>query len=393
MLAVLLSGGVLFGMGAIVIDYGRLLVEREELQSGADAASWKIAVNCALTPASCTSALQTPVAVTYAQKNAKDQAAAAQICLNNSGCPSPWKTAVTCPAMPAAAAGYSVGKYVEVRTSTLTTSGSTLLPPSFAQAMPGSTYTGKQVGACGRVNWGPAAAENVFALGISKCDYDRMTSSGSTFYGPLGSLLDQTGLFSVLGLPSASSGVDSAVVLGTPISVLGLPVTSCTTPTLNLSIPRGYVWLTYPDLTGPDPATCTLNLKVGDNPRSNLLSPLVNTVANTCAAKLAAYRGSTLTVPIYDSVGGSLASLIPSYHIAGFASFVVTGYTGLLGGLLGAVGSLVTGASLFSVLNTALCSALSSCIYGYFTRTLTPQQNPQFGTGNDYGATIIGRTG
>jgi uncharacterized membrane protein len=39
-LAVLLSGGVLFGMGAIVVDVGHLYVEREELQSGADAAGW-----------------------------------------------------------------------------------------------------------------------------------------------------------------------------------------------------------------------------------------------------------------------------------------------------------------------------------------------------------------
>src|SRR5690349_18918245 len=60
--AVLTAGGVLLGMGALVIDIGRLYVEREQLQSGADAASLEVASNCArANVASCTYPSQGPI--------------------------------------------------------------------------------------------------------------------------------------------------------------------------------------------------------------------------------------------------------------------------------------------------------------------------------------------
>ncbi|HWS31420.1 MAG TPA: hypothetical protein VN408_01610 [Actinoplanes sp.] len=46
-------------------------------------------------------------------------------------------------------------------------------------------------------------------------------------------------------------------------------------------------------------------------------------------------------MPIWDQVQYSLTNLFPArYRIAGVAAFVVTGYTGLIGGLLGEVSSL-----------------------------------------------------
>src|SRR6185436_20891662 len=91
--------------------------DREQLQSGADAASWKIAQVCAgtadknLVSPSCTVALQTNNAQQYANRNTKDGASDVQFCLytvsatnvttQDVGCPATWNTPITCPPMPA----------------------------------------------------------------------------------------------------------------------------------------------------------------------------------------------------------------------------------------------------------------------------------------------------
>lgn len=69
----------------------------------------------------------------------------------------------------------------------------------------------------------------------------------------------------------------------------------------------------------------------------------------------------------------------------------MTGYTGLLGGVLSGVGSLLSG-GLLDALAKILCG-VGSCIYGYFTKTLVPRSQPVFGTGRNFGATVIGRIG
>lgn len=385
--AVFLGSSVLLGMGALVIDVGLLYNEQEQLVSGADAASFKVAVNCAGTPATCTTATQTPVAVTYAGRNAKDGLAGAQICFDDTGCPV-WNTAKECPPIPVPAPGNSRGNWVEVRTTTVTSTGGTLIPPVFAKSVTKGLYQGKRVGACARVAWGTPVVDKVFALGISLCDWKRMTNNGQVFYGPIDALLNATGLFSLIGLPSPGPGGDSAIPQVLPLNALGLPLPSCTTP-LDLTVPRGYVWLSNPDLTPPD-NDCMIDLKVGDKPRSFLLSGLM--VGVYCAQKLQALRGGgPILVPIFDKIEPEVLSLAPQYRIAGFAPFVVTGYTGLLSGVLSGVGSLL-GGGLFAALATILCGT-GSCIYGYFTKTLIPRNKPQFGTGPNFGATIIGRTG
>jgi Putative Flp pilus-assembly TadE/G-like len=381
--AALLSGGVLIGLGAVVIDVGQLYVEREELQTGADAASWKIALNCVAATSACTAGTQTPVAVAYARRNAKDGQADAQVCLNGVACPS-WSTAVTCPPLGTPAAGRSVGNYVEVRTATRTSSGATLLPPTFAGALAGGGYRGKQVGACARVSWGPPVVDKVFAMGFSYCDWKRMTANGTVAYGPAGTLVGSTGLLPMLGLPTALAGDVSAVPQVLPLSVAGLPVPSCSL--LEPTVPRGYAWLGNPDLSGPD-SSCMIDAAVGDSPRSFVLSGLL--VGTWCAQQMQTLRatGQPVMVPIFDAIQPALLTLAPAYHIIGFAAFVVTGYAGLLGiGAPSALGPLGTVAAV-------LCGTTSSCVYGYFTRALVPTAGPVFGTGINLGATVIGRTG
>ncbi|GIF18992.1 Flp pilus assembly protein TadG [Actinoplanes tereljensis] len=390
MLAALLASGVIMGMGAVVIDIGQLYVEREQLQSGADAASMKVALSC-IKGNTCTNAAQTGNAITYAKLNAGgDQMADAQICLNNTGCPT-WNTAITCPPMFTPPAGQSVGKYVEVRTTTVTASGSTLLPPTFAGTLVGLNYQGKQVGTCARVNWGPPVTTKVFALGISLCDWKRMTGNGTVFYGPIGSLLSSLGLYTTIGLPNPTPGIDSAIVKSGSTVLLGSVLPFCMTPANN-TVPRGYGWLMNANLTPPD-ANCELTLKVDDLPRASLLA----ITSAVCIPKLQSYVaiGRPIMVPIYDTLVPSLSPIIsiaPQYHIVGFAPFVPTGYYTLLGGLFSGINSILSG-NLAAGLNDVLCIT-AACITGYFTKTLAPATRPTgFGTGQDFGATVIARTG
>ncbi|MBB2949264.1 hypothetical protein FB565_009069 [Actinoplanes lutulentus] len=392
--ALFLSNAVIIGMAAIVIDVGLAWQEREQLISGADAASMKIALNCVADPTKCTRTLQAPVAVTYAKKNAKDNAADAQICFSfEASCPA-WKTAKSCPPVPTPAAGETVGTWVEVRTTTVTASGTTFLPPAFAKAATGGQYTGKSVGACARVAWGPPVVKKVLALGISLCDWKRMTGNGSTFYGPLDNLVGALGLLPMLGLDPPKPGQDGAIAAVLPVQLLGIPIPTCT---LVDGSPRGYTWLQGEDIWNPimPDANCEMELKIGDYPRSFLLGGLTVGSTNRCAARIQALVASKqpVLVPIYDTIKQQLLSIAPQYHIVGFAPFQITGFSGLLGGLLGGVSSILSG-NLLDALVKILCDVASGCIYGYFMKTLVPTYQPHFGSGtNTYGSTIIGRTG
>src|SRR6201996_3498968 len=96
LVAVLLAGGVLLGMGALVVDVGLISSEREQLQSGADAAALAVAEACAINDADCADPAQ--LATRYADENAKDGGsdAAAPGCRSDCGTdrPSP------CPSLP-----------------------------------------------------------------------------------------------------------------------------------------------------------------------------------------------------------------------------------------------------------------------------------------------------
>jgi hypothetical protein len=79
-------------------------------------------------------------------------------------------------------------------------------------------------------------------------------------------------------------------------------------------------------------------------------------------------------------VGAIVAVLTAGGGCSGLIGGVLKGLTGLLGG---SVPATIDG----------LGCGLSFCISGYFTQTVSPMPRPQFGTGKDYGAVVIGRTG
>ena len=122
LVAVLIGGGVLTGMGALVVDVGQLYQERAELQNGADAAALGVAKSCAL--GACTPRCRGQLADTNASSL-------------TGGTPRPWSAVraawaparrstgqlTSCPPPPSAGTNF-----VEVYTSTLT--GGRLYPAS-----------------------------------------------------------------------------------------------------------------------------------------------------------------------------------------------------------------------------------------------------------------------
>ena len=135
-LATLLGGGVLLGMGAIVIDVGQAYVERTELQRAADAAAIAMAKHCALGLTPCSEAELQGLAETYANENSQDgYSEVTEICGRGDSldaCPQQPTNLTGCLSEPP-----DTGDYIEVRTSTLTKDGTTVLPPKLSRLLTG----------------------------------------------------------------------------------------------------------------------------------------------------------------------------------------------------------------------------------------------------------------
>ncbi|MCW2918973.1 MAG: hypothetical protein JWN52_7041 [Actinomycetia bacterium] len=175
LMAILLSGSVLVGMSAVVVDMGQIYTERQELQSGADASAISLASSCG------TTGCDLAAAQTYADANASDGRSDIQgICGSGPGlsaCGAPKGNLTDCTGTRPAS-----GNYVEVHTSTRTAGDKTVLPPRFARALLGSGYQDITVRSCARAVWGtPAKVANAFGLGISECAFNAATNDGTEF--------------------------------------------------------------------------------------------------------------------------------------------------------------------------------------------------------------------
>lgn len=346
-LAIVLGTGVLLGMAAVVVDVGRLYAEREQLQTGADAAAWVVAETCVRHPDRC--ADQLLPAGEYADANAADGAAGiAEICGRGPGLPScsaPAGNRTACLGpVP------SSGHYAEVRTRTRRRDGGTLLPPTFARAFAGAD-AGTSVGACSRAAWGPPRRTTGMAVTFSTCEWDALTAGGATFWPAPAE-----------GLPPASA--ERVVYLK------GATTATCRAGPSGWDRPGGFGWLD--DSTG----TCTTTVEVDGSFGGNT----GNSVSKSCQTALAASRDQhrVALIPVYDGVTGNGAHT--TYHLAGFASFVLTGYyqSGFT------APSWLTGRH--------VCSGKERCLYGYFTRGLVPTTGVAIG-GPELGVSVVNLVG
>ena len=78
LVAVLIGGGVLFGMGALVVDVGQIYQNRAELQNGADAAALAVAKSCAA--GTCAPSIATQYATANASKLTGGKASVNLVC-------------------------------------------------------------------------------------------------------------------------------------------------------------------------------------------------------------------------------------------------------------------------------------------------------------------------
>ena len=343
LVAILLGGGVLLGMAALVVDVGQLYVERAQLQNGADAGALAVAKTCVHGPGPCTPG----AAQLYANLNSADGTSAVNLVCgsaNLGACPASTGKIYDCP--PAPMPGIN---YVDVHTGTLTASGSTLLPPSFARTLLGQkNYRGSTDLACAQAEWGPPSAASGQALTFSACEWDQATKNGTLFappppYPP--NPPPQPSADRVLKLHTAAGG-------------------GCTTEPAGADGPGLFGWTADPNSTCTTPI---INGAFGGNTGGN--------ASLACQQVMAADQANRTVVflPIYVSVSGSQAS--ETYTLKGFAAFVITGYN-------------LPGFTASDWLNAANnCKGSTKCINGYFIHVLVPKPGPIGGP--DLGADTI----
>jgi Flp pilus assembly protein TadG len=346
LVAVLIGGGVLFGMGALVVDVGQIYQNRAELQSVADAAALAVAKSCAA--GICAPSNATQYVTGNTSKLTGNKASVNLVCGTGgvgTSCPA---TSNVCPN------NHPTANYVDVVTSTLMPSGSHLLPPVFAGTLAG-THTGSTVWACAQAQWGPPATSpnNTIGLTITGCHW-----SPAVLYAP----------------PPA-------------------------TP------PSQPIEINFHNKSGKeDPSTCTDgqtapgNFGWTDDPHNNckllssdftstggIITYGINTGNSTpsdCVDILSSAQTSQkpVLIPVYSAYNGQGSKA--GYTLQGFAAFEVTGYhfgnsykvpDRITGKLCGGNGSSVT------------------CVSGYFVREIDQTRG---GFGNtDLGLDIIKLTG
>lgn len=349
--AVLIGGGVLLGIGALAIDVGQLYQNRAELQNGADAAALAVADSCAL--GSCTTGIAGQYATGNASKLTGNNAAVNLVCGSGTGmaaCPGSTGQPYDCPANPAAGTNY-----VDVHTSTLTGSGSTLLPPRFARTLLGNSgYAGTNVKACAQAEWGNPSTAQTIAFTISACSWYVYTNNGTNFapkppYPPNPAQSFDHILF--------EHGLGSSQTTGCP------PYQPS-----GQDAPGNFGWTSDPSAIC---STVVDNGSYGGNTGTAVSGACKTALQNDWTNKTVVY------LPVYSAISGTGSGV--TYTLLGFAAFVITGYS-------------LTGASEPDWLNPAnTCKGTNKCIFGFFTQGLIPSTGGLGGKG--LGASIVELTG
>ncbi|MCW3843788.1 Tad domain-containing protein [Micromonospora yasonensis] len=365
---VLFAGGVLLGMLALVVDVGQLYVEREELQSGADAVAIAAAKSCAADVATCNTSDLTTKAGPFAGGNARDGATNFTIC----GSVPDVSSSVVPTCDPAAAprnltrcldgAPLADGQpYLEVHTTTEQRDGSTLLPPSFARALLGNEdYRGSTVAACARVTWGAPKAG--LAVTFSKCEWDAATKNGEHFPAPPP--------YPPNAEPSPADEYE--IVLRTHDAKDPDSLCPDEKGPAGWDQPGGFGWLD----DGGDGDCTTETFTAGPTGvlEKNCTDVLRPITTDASAAKV-------LYIPIYDTVEGTGSKA--RYHITGMAAFVPTGYF---------LGNPAAKRKASWLTGKEYCSGEDRCLYGYFVDVLRPGP-VEIGSLDPLGATVISLIG
>jgi Flp pilus assembly protein TadG len=376
--AILFGTFVVLSCAALTIDVGNINLDRRQLQNSADAVALAVAQDCANTG---TCHPNDPSLQTLANANSAHGATAIRrvdgltpICGNAPGL-------VSCPAASApnsanlqecpGANPADSTQYVRVYTETLQKAGGAhILPYTFGAAIAG-VGSGANQQACASVSWGAIGTYTTGApITISLCMFDAMKAA----VGGVGNLPpppDST--FPGYGPGHASAWPSSSLE---QIEYTTKYAGSCTNS--NGHAANGsFGWLTNISCM----ATATTGNWIQGDPGNNM------------ACDMSPYWGKKILVPIYDCVVTSGSDpgapplptdtcKIPSgggsniwYHIAGWASFYLSGYR-------------FPGNSQPSTLTgNAICGSPDSCLGGWLTSL--ELSNASTGGGSNYGVSAV----
>jgi len=351
-IALFAGSAVFIALAALVIDIGAMQLERRQLQNGAEAGAVSAAYDCSFPGSAAYPCGSTSSASVIASRNARDGAAAVlagDLC--GSGHASlvactGTRTVRNCPNTPTAA------KWLQVTASTLTDDGSHYLPRFFAQHIPG--FGPKTMRACAQAAWGPPASSlgTIFPMALQWSCWQAQVG-GTNAYGPT--------TYSY----AASTAYERYFKMsnGNNAGCLGSSDASA-----------GFGWLSVS-------GTVACSNVAGTGYTYNAWVPIDtgNDMTNDCKTALATLlQKKPLALPIYDCTwqngawygsrypdGSACNTLAPPagvstgryFHLAGFGSFLMSGY------FYGSGNQNYDGA-----MGTAPCSGNDRCFYGWFTQ-------------------------
>jgi Flp pilus assembly protein TadG len=349
----IVMSAVLFGIAALVVDVGGVYAESRQLQNAADASALAAAGDCA-DNSSCTSTGERTAVATLANGNSNDGTSnVLEVC----GSGRPGLSSCTAPAASPAhwdCGPTPTGNFVQVRTSTRTNGGSTLLPPRFAKALPGmASYAGTNVKSCARAAWGtPGSIIGVLPLTFSVCEWNSFTSGGTVF-APAGPYPSPT------PWPTERSIYFHQTTLAP----------HCAQGPSGADVPGGFGWLT-------PTSGCNLTEVVG-----GWYSDSTGRSAPS-GCNFTSLIGKVIDIPIYDALTGTGSNA--QYHLKGFAPFFITGYY--------AQASDKVASMIDAKTKCPSNSASDSCIKGFFTHDLVPAAGT-LGSGTGLGTVVVALTG
>jgi hypothetical protein len=329
----------LLGLTAFAFDFGRIYMEREELQLGADAAVLAIATDCA--QARCDYWYDAEAeADLYADLNARDGAARIQSVNLDMGQQS-----------------------VSVITGSENIDGNTFVEMVFAGVVGFDRMT---VGARAGAAWGSPASMGAVPLIFSECEWDQIENDGWVEQG--GSLHHAQSVID-RELPPMSNHYTYERETQT-IYFHGSEGNHCHTSPSGQDLPGGFGWLETNGMScwAVTEADDWFTVDPGSSP------------SNGCDPEdIEDLRGHVVMLPYFDRYEGTGGTA--AYHVVGYGAIYVTGY--YFGGQYRAQ-SLAT--------RQRPCTGDDRCIEGYVIGDWVTTTHGTLGGGSDFGLTLVQMT-
>lgn len=364
---VLLSAGVLLGFVALTADFGRTVLERRELQNGADAGALAFAQSCAEDQESgCDPEGLGLEALVNA--NADDgEHTISLVCGTAPGLdPCPDAGSIddirVCPPVPDFLDGVP---YVEVRTRT-SSDGEAAIPNIFGSAAGGEATS--SVDSCARAVWGtPGSTGTTFPLTIRECNWNAVTQNGTNFApsppytpGPV--------------TPNASpkSAVPAAVAANVThilAHASGNPSDECGPTKYS---PGGFGWL-----SDGSTADCSAEFSSGGTATGDAGASPTQGCKNNGMKQ---WLGKEVLIPVFSGLSGAGSNT--SYTLAGVSSFYLAGWSEMQTANPGKdYGVYIRPNRLPGSAEDDMCMMLdpppnqlkkATCIWGWFTSPIVP---------------------